>query len=54
MSKYFLNLPINIQVQELAQTPKRINKKKSMPQHIIIKFLKTKHKEKVLKVAKEK
>lgn len=46
MSKYFLNLPTNIQVQELAQTPKRINKKKSMPQHIIIKFLETKHKEK--------
>lgn len=37
---------INLQIQEAELTPNRVNTKKSMPRHIIIKLLKTKDKEK--------
>ena len=36
----------NLQIQEAEQTPDKINPKKSMPRHIIIKLLKLKTKKK--------
>ena len=36
----------NLQIQEAEQTPSKINPKKSMPRHIIIKLLKTNDHEK--------
>lgn len=45
---------INLYIQEAEQTSSRINRKKSLPKHIIIKFVKTKDKEKkILKGAKK-
>ena len=49
----FPNLEIN-QVQEAQRVPYRINPRRNMPRHILIKLTKTKHKEKVLKAAREK
>lgn len=43
---------INLQLQEVDQTLKRINPKKSKPRHIIPKLLKTKGKE--MKASREK
>ena len=37
---------VNLYIQEAEQTSNRINCKKSLPRHIIIKFVKTKDKEK--------
>lgn len=45
---------INLQIQKEEWIPARINPKKSMPRHIIIKPLKTKNWNKNLKAAREK
>ena len=42
------------QVQEAQRVPYRINPKKNMPRHMLIKLTKTKHKERILKAAREK
>ena len=45
---------IVIQVQEAQKVPYRINSRRNMPRHILIKLTKTKHKERILKSSKEK
>ena len=42
------------QVQEAQRIPYRINPRRNMPRHILIKLTKTRHKERILKAAKEK
>ena len=42
------------QVQEAQRVPYRINPRRNMPRHTRIKLTKTKHKERILKVAREK
>ena len=42
------------QVQEAQRVPYRINPRRNTPKNILIKLTKTKHKEKVLKAAREK
>ena len=43
------------QVQEAQRVPYRINPRRNMPRHILIKLKKkTKHKERILKAAREK
>ena len=42
------------QVQETERVPNRINPRRNTPRHIIIKLTKIKHKEQILKTAKEK
>ena len=42
------------QVQEAPRVPNRINPRRNMPRHILIKLTKTKHKERILKAAREK
>ena len=42
------------QVQEAQRVPCRINPRKNMPRHMLIKLAKTKHKERILKAAREK
>ena len=42
------------QVQEAQRVPNRIGPRRNMPRHILIKLTKTKHKERILKAAKEK
>ena len=42
------------QVQEAQRVSYRINPRRNMPRHIIIKLTKTKHKERILKAAREK
>ena len=42
------------QVQEAQRLPYRINPRRKMPRHILIKLTKTKHKERILKAAREK
>ena len=42
------------QVQEAKRVPYRINPRRNMPRHIQIKLTKTKHKERILKTAREK
>ena len=42
------------QVQEAQRVPYRINPRRNMPRHILIKLTKTKHKERILKAASEK
>ena len=44
---------IVIQVQEAQRVPYRINPRRNMPRHILIKLKKTKHKERILKAARE-
>ena len=41
------------QVQEAQRLPYRINPRRNMPRHILIKLPKTKHKERILKAARE-
>ena len=41
------------QVQEAQRVLYRINPKRNTPRHIIIKLTKTKHKERILKAARE-
>ena len=45
---------IATQVQEAQRVPYRINPKRNMPTHTLIKLTNIKHKEKILKAAKEK
>ena len=40
-------------VQEAQRVPYRINPRRNMSRHILIKLTKTKHKEKILKAARE-
>ena len=42
------------QVQEAQRAPYRINPKRNTPRHILIKLTKIKHKERILKAAREK
>ena len=42
------------QGQEAQRVPYRINLRRNMPRHILIKLTKTNHKERILKAAKEK
>ena len=42
------------QVQEAQRVPYRINPRRNMLRHILIKLTKTKHKERILKAAREK
>ena len=42
------------QVQEAQRVPYRINPRRNTPRHILIKVTKTKHKERILKAAREK
>ena len=42
------------QVQEAQRVPYRINPRRNMPRHILIKLTKTKHKERILKAARKK
>ena len=42
------------QVQEAQRVPYRINLRRNMPRHILIKLTKIKYKEKIVKAAKEK
>ena len=42
------------QVQEVQRVPYWINPRRNMPTHILIKLTKTKHKERILKAAREK
>ena len=41
-------------VQEAQRVPHKINPRRNMPRHILIKLTKTKHKERMLKAAREK
>ena len=41
------------QIQEAQRVPYRINPRRNTPRHILIKLTKTKHKEKILKAARE-
>ena len=52
----FLNMGKEIvtQVQEAQRMPYRINPRRNTPRHILIKLIKTKFKEKILKAAWEK
>ena len=45
---------IATQFQETQRVPNIINPKQNNPRHILIKLTKTKHKEKILKAAREK
>ena len=42
------------QVQEAQRVPYMINPRRYTPRHILIKLIKTKHKERILKAAREK
>ena len=42
------------QVQEVQRVPYRINPRRNMPRHILIKLSNIKYKEKILKAAREK
>ena len=42
------------QVQEAQRVPYRINRRRSTPRHLLIKLTMTKHKERILKAAREK
>ena len=42
------------QVQEVQRVPYRINPRRNMPRHMLIKLTKIKHKERILKEAREK
>ena len=42
------------QIQEAQRVPYSINPRRNMPRHILIKLTKTKHKEGILKAAREK
>ena len=56
IDKNFLNLEKEIanQVQEAERVPYRINTRRNTPRDILIKLTKTKHKERILKAAREK
>ena len=56
MKENFPNLvkEIDIQVQEAQRVPNKMDPKRTTPRHIIIKMSEIKHKERILKAAKEK
>ena len=56
MKESFCNLvnEIDIQVQEAQRIPNKFDPKRTTPRHIIIKVLKVKDKERILKAAREK
>ena len=56
MKENFPNLvkEIDIPVQRAQRVPNKLNPKRSTPRHIIIKRLKVKDKERILKAAREK
>ena len=45
---------ITNQIQEAQRVPYRINPRRNTPRHILIKLTQTKHKERILKAAREK
>ena len=45
---------IATQAQEIQRVPNRINPRQNTPRHILIKLMKIKHKEQILKAAREK
>ena len=45
---------IATQVQETQGVPNRINARRNIPKHILIKLMNIKHKEQILKAAREK
>ena len=45
---------IGNQAQEAQRVPHRINPRRNMPRHILIKLTKIKHKERILKASREK
>ena len=45
---------IDTQVQETQRVPFRINPRQNIPRHILIKLMNIKHKEQILKAAREK
>ena len=45
---------IATQIQETQRVPNRVNSRQNTPRHILIKSMKIKHKEKILKAAREK
>ena len=45
---------IVFQVQEAQRVPYRINQRRNIPRHMLIKLTKIKHKERILKAAREK
>ena len=47
-------MEIATKVQETQRVPKRINPRQNIPRNILIKFMKIKHKEHILKEAREK
>ena len=49
-----MGMEITTQVQEAQRVPHRINPRRNTPRHIVIKLVKTKDKEKLLKAAREK
>ena len=56
MTENFLNTEKEIvnQVQETQKVPYRINPRRNIPRHILIKLAKTEHKERILKAARKK
>ena len=56
MKENFPNLlkEIDIQVQEAQGVPSKLDPKRTIPRHIIIKMLRIKDKERILKAAREK
>ena len=42
------------QIQQAQRVPNRINQKRNMPRHILIKLTKIEHKERILKAARQK
>ena len=54
MKKNFPNLAKEIDVQEAQRVPKKLDPKRNTPRHIIIKLLKIKDKERILKTARGK
>ena len=44
---------ITTQVQETQRVPNRVNPRRNTPTHISIKLMKIKHKEQILKAARE-
>ena len=45
---------IATEIQETQRVPNRINPRQNTPRHILIKLMKIKHKEQILKAAREK
>ena len=56
MKENFPNLvkEIDMQVQEAQRIPKKMDAKRPTPRHILIKMLKVKDKERILKASREK